>query len=129
MPNCPFDNGQMPNHVVNMQKTFADAFNDHLERTGLPVTELARKSGVNKDALYKLKYRKTKNMTVDEAIRVAAAFGETVEEFMGLSPAQIREGLAEQVARLSPREQAILEASIAAILAQRDESEETSNGA
>lgn len=102
-----------------MQKTFSEAFNEHLEKTGARVTDIANKSGVKKDSLYALKRGTTRNMGVDDAIRVAAAFGETVEEFMGLSPAQVRDQLAEQIARLTPQEQAILEASLAAILSQR----------
>lgn len=103
-----------------MHKNFSEALIEHLDRTGKQVTEIAKKSGVRKDALYSLKYGKSLNMAVDDAIRVAAAFGETVEEFMGLNPVQIRDQLSEQLARLTPQEQAILEASLAALLSQRD---------
>jgi plasmid maintenance system antidote protein VapI len=106
-----------------MHKTFSDAFNEHLEKTGARVTNIATKSGVKKDSLYALKRGTTRNMGVDDAIRVAAAFGETVEEFMGLSPAQVRDQLVEQIARLTPSEQAILEASLTAILSQREGSD------
>jgi len=106
-----------------MQKTFSEAFNEHLDRTGARVTDIANKSGVKKDSLYALKRGTTRNMGVDDAIKVAAAFDETVEEFMGLSPAQVRNQLAEQIARLTPSEQAILEASLTAILSQREGSE------
>ncbi len=113
-----------------MQKTFSEAFNEHLEKTGARVTDIANKSGVKKDSLYALKRGTTRNMGVDDAIRVAAAFGETVEEFMGLSPAQVRDQLAEQIARLTPQEQAILEASLAAILSQRaDDNQAAPQGA
>lgn len=103
-----------------MHRTFSEAFIRHLETTGARVTDIAKKSGVKKDSLYALKRGTTRNMAVDDAIRVAAAFGETVEEFMGLSPVQVRDQLAEQIGRLSPSEQAILEASLSAILSQRD---------
>ncbi|HDZ82786.1 MAG TPA: hypothetical protein ENH56_16345 [Roseobacter sp.] len=99
-----------------MQKTFSQAFIEHLEQSDLKVTEIAIRAGVSKDALYSLKYGKSQNMAVDDAIRVAAVFGKKVEEFLGLSEAQIRSTLAEKVARLSSREQAILEASLDAIL-------------
>ncbi len=107
-----------------MQKTFSQAFNEHLEKTGARVTDIANKSGVKKDSLYALKRGTTRNMGVDDAIRVAAAFGETVEEFMRLSPEQVRNQLAEQIARLTPQEQAILEVSLTAILSQRADADQ-----
>lgn len=111
-------------------KTFADALREHIERTGATVTQIARGSGVNRDALYALKQGKSQNMIVDDAIRVANYFGLTVEEFMGLSPAQVRDQLVEQIARLTQQEQAILEASLTAILSQRaDADQSTSQGA
>lgn len=105
-------------------KTFADALREHIERTGATVTQIARGSGVNRDALYALKQGKSQNMIVDDAIRVANYFGLTVEEFMGLSPAQVRDQLVEQIARLTPQEQAILEASLTAILSQRADADQ-----
>ena len=101
-----------------MEKTFSKAFIEHLEKSDMKVTAVAVQSGVSKDALYSLKYGKSQNMAVDDAIRVAAVFGETVEEFLGLSASQIRSTLAEKVARLSAREQSILEASLDAILSE-----------
>ncbi|KMW56954.1 hypothetical protein AIOL_001912 [Candidatus Rhodobacter oscarellae] len=79
---------------------------------------------MNRDALYALKQGKSQNMIVDDAIRVANYFGLTVEEFMGLSPAQVRDQLAEQIDRLTPQEQAILEASLTAILSQRADADQ-----
>ncbi len=101
-----------------MRKSFSQAFIEHLEQSNLKVTEVAIRAGVSKDALYSLKYGKTQNMAVDDAIMVAAVFGKTVEEFLGLSEAQIRSSLAEKVAQLTGREQAILEASLDAILSE-----------
>lgn len=100
-----------------MSKTFSDAFNEHLASTGAKVTDIAGKSGVKPDALYSLKYGKSRNMNVEDAIRVAQYFGETVEQFMGLAPGQVRDTLVEQIAQLSPREQKLLEVSLASILA------------
>lgn len=104
-----------------MQKTFSEAFIEHLDKTGKKVTEIARTSGVPKDALYSLKYGKTRNMGVEDAMRVAAAFGETIEEFMGVSTGQVRDRLLIQMAQLTERERALLEAALAAVLANRDQ--------
>lgn len=120
MGNFPFEVGKCPKYNIQMHKSFSAAFIAHLDTTGAKVTDIARSSGVPKDALYSLKYGKSRNMGVEDAIRVAAAFGETVEEFMGLSPSQPSTGLSEQMAKLTAREQRLLEASLAAILADRD---------
>ena len=103
-----------------MHKTFSQALIEHLENTGVRVTEIAAATGVHKDALYKLKYGKTRNMSVDDAIKVAAFFGETVEEFMGIGPGALRDTLMDQIAQLSESERQIFEASLKAVLAARD---------
>lgn len=104
---------------ITMKQTFADAFRAHLERSDLKVTDVALRSGVNKDALYALKRGTTRNMAVDDAIRVAKAFGMSVEVFMGLQPAPVRSHLATQVDQLSDREAQVLAASLDALLAAR----------
>lgn len=110
---------RFPSKYDRAMKTFSDAFVEHLEKTGAKVTTIARAAGVTKDALYAVKRGTTQNMAVDDAIRVAAAFGETIEEFMGLNPLQIRDGLAEQLAQLTDAERAVIEATIRAFLENR----------
>ena len=116
----PIDIGRLANYGDFMAKTFCEAFNEHLEASGVKITEIANATGVNKDSLYKLKYGRTRNMGVDDAIKVAAFFGETVEEFMGVGPGGLRDVLLEKIAQLSERERRILEVSITAVLASRD---------
>ena len=84
------------------------------------MTDIAARANVSKEALYALKRGTTKNMAVGDAIRVANAFGETVEEFMGMTPTQVRDSLVTQLSQLTERERALLEASLTAILAGRD---------
>ena len=62
--------------------TFAAAFRAHLTASGRQIREISRTSGVPHDALYSLKYGKSRNMGVNDAIRVAQAFGMTFEQFM-----------------------------------------------
>ncbi len=109
-----------------MSKTFSQAFNDHLSEANVKITEVARGSGVTKEALYSLKYGKTRNMSVDDAIKVAAYFGETVEEFMGQKPRRLRDALLDQIQQLSERERRILEVSLKAVLAEREVDVESS---
>jgi len=65
-----------------MGKTFRIAFIEALEMTGLSVAEVARKSGVSKDQLNKLKQRDNAKTNVDDAKLVANAFGYTLDEFL-----------------------------------------------
>lgn len=65
-----------------MVKTFRDAFLESLEITGLSVSQVAKKSGVSKDQLNKLKQRDNAKTNVDDAKLVANAFGYTLDEFL-----------------------------------------------
>lgn len=98
-----------------MEKNFTEAFNQRLNETGLKVSDIAKLSGVNSEALYKVKYGKTQNMKVQDAVRVAAAFGETIEEFMGFTPKIARDQLNDQIAKLTPLERETLLATIKAL--------------
>lgn len=100
--------------MTENKKTFADAFNEHVRRTARDITEIARTSGLNKDTLYAMRRGNTRNMSVDNAIKVAKAFDMTVEEFMGLSPAQIHDGLLAEIALLDPQSRSTLEAALRA---------------
>ena len=104
-----------------MHKTFSDAFIAHLKDSNERVTVIAKNAGVTKEALYSLKYSKTLNMGVDEAIRVAAYFGKTVEEFMGLAQPRLNDALIRRIESLSPRERDLLQAAIDAFLAKPDQ--------
>jgi len=124
MGKLPVDFGQFPNYVGDMRKNFREAFIEHLERTGAKVTEIAAATGINKDSLYALKRGTTMNMNVRDAILVAKFFGESVEEFMGMGRAALRDSLLEQISQLSEKEREILEASVRAVLAARSRDEE-----
>lgn len=110
--------GLSTNYGMHMIKTFSHIFNEHLEGYAGKITDIASATGVSKEALYSLKYGKTLNMNVNEAIKVARFFGETVEQFMGLSPKQALSNLEERMALLPETERALLENSIAFALAQ-----------
>lgn len=117
MGNFPLARIERLKYLAYMEKTFAEAFVEHLSSTGARVTDIAKKSGVDKDALYSLKYGKTRDMSVRDAIKVASAFGMTVEEFLGITTPEIDDALNRKLKSLSPRERALLSASIEAFLA------------
>ncbi|WP_412550262.1 helix-turn-helix domain-containing protein [Shimia sp. MIT910701] len=66
----------------SMERTFRDAFLVELGASGLSVAEVARRSGVSKDQLNKLKQRDSAKTNVDDARRVAEAFGKTLDQFL-----------------------------------------------
>lgn len=102
-----------------MEKSFSEALIMHIETSGRSVSEIAAAAGVNRDALYKVRSGKTKNMAVDDAVKVAAAFGKTIEEFMGLNEARVKSELQQQLDLLTDQERALLLGSIKAVVGQR----------
>jgi transcriptional regulator with XRE-family HTH domain len=97
------------------QTAFAAALEAHLSEHAEDLTSLANRAGVSRNALYKVRYGKTKSPSVDIAIKVARAYGETVEEFMGLTPVEIRDELLAEIAQLSPSERSVLHAALMAL--------------
>lgn len=73
-----------------MENAVSDAFIKHQRTSGLTVAEIAERSGVRQDTLYKVRAGKSKNMQVHEAVRVAQTFGMSVEDFMAFPTAQAK---------------------------------------
>ncbi len=100
-------------------KTFSQAFQEHLEASERSVRDVAAASGVNYDALYKLKYGKTQNMAVDDAGRVARVFDKSVEEFLDVEDILGKDELRGLLRKLTSSEQQFLLGSVKAIMATR----------
>ncbi len=99
--------------------SFQQALTRHIEEANEDVTTLAKRADVSRDALYKVIYGKTKSPNLEIIIRVARAYGKTVEEFMGIAPARVQDDLIDEISRLAPSERAVLQASLKALRAQR----------
>ncbi|PIE15154.1 MAG: hypothetical protein CSA68_07330 [Rhodobacterales bacterium] len=65
-----------------MEKTFRQAFIEALEKSGLSVAQVAEKAGVSVEQLKKLKQRETAKTNVEDARRVAKAFGQSLDDFV-----------------------------------------------
>lgn len=72
----------MPDVKGDMGKTFREAFLEALEASGLTVAQVAAQSGVSYEQLKKLKQRDTSKTNVEDARRVAHAFGKKLDEFI-----------------------------------------------
>lgn len=65
-----------------MQQTFRDAFIAAIQTTGKSMRQVARDAGVSYEQLKNLAQGKAKSTNVDDAVRIAASFGTTLEEFL-----------------------------------------------
>lgn len=64
---------------------FREALIERMELTGVTAAALARKTGVSKPQIDKLRQRRSEVTNVYDAVLIARFFGQTVEEFMGIA--------------------------------------------
>ena len=64
-----------------MAVTFRESLDAAIKQTGLSVAEIARRSGITYDKLRNLRQAKSQSTNVDDAVRVAHAFGVSLEDF------------------------------------------------
>lgn len=91
-----------------MVKTFRQAFLEALDKTGITVAEVARRSKVSQEQLNKLRQRDGARTNVDDARRIAAAFGATLDEFLDELAARDRDEIARLLSELDPQERDFL---------------------
>lgn len=94
-----------------MAKTFRQALIDALKQTGRTLRSIAKESGVSYDQLKNLKQGRSQSTNVDDAIKVANAFGVTLEEFVDDQSVIIRSEIVELYNQLSEQERKFLLAS------------------
>ena len=106
-----------------MSKTFRDALIEMLEQTKMSVAELARVSGVSKDQLNKLRQRDTAKTNVEDARKIASAFGKTLDNFIGHPISKDDVDLAKVLSQLEPSERKFLINAAKAQIAARNHSQ------
>lgn len=94
-----------------MTKTFRDAFIEARKRQGWSVERVAELAKVSKEQLKKLDQGKTQKTNVDDAVKVAHAFGMTVEEFIDDHFPEEREETVRLWLQLSDQERSLLQAA------------------
>lgn len=104
-----------------MTKTFREAFIEALDRTGWSIRKVAGISGVSEEQLKKVNQGKSRSTNVDDAVKVANAFGVTLEEFLDDQTIQDRIEIVEQYLQLSPQERDFLQAAARGRRAERRE--------
>ncbi|KPD10355.1 phage repressor protein [Phaeobacter sp. 11ANDIMAR09] len=65
-----------------MQQTFRDAFLAAIKNTGKSMRQVALDAGVSYEQLKNLAQGKSKSTNVDDAVRIAASFGISLEDFL-----------------------------------------------
>ncbi|MCG3267758.1 helix-turn-helix transcriptional regulator [Yoonia sp. I 8.24] len=110
-----------------MTKTFRDALVEMLEQTKMSVAELARVSGVSKDQLNKLRQRETAKTNVEDARKIAAAFGKTLDNFIGHPISKEDVDLAKTLSQLEPSEREFLLNAAKAQIAARGQARKQSD--
>lgn len=67
--------------MLPMEKTFRDALEHALEKTGKSLRSVAIEAGVSYDQLKSLRQGKSQKTNVDDAMKVARVFGVSLEDF------------------------------------------------
>ncbi len=75
-------NAQRWGNLPLMQQTFRDAFLAAIKTTGKSMRQVALDAGVSYEQLKNLSQGKSKSTNVDDAIRIAASFGTSLESFL-----------------------------------------------
>jgi transcriptional regulator with XRE-family HTH domain len=94
-----------------MAKTFRNALLEQMEATKTPLKEVAARSGVSYEQLKKVKQREDASTNVDDARKIANAFGLTLDEFLDDRTIEARIEVVELYSRLSPDARRILQAA------------------
>ncbi len=116
---CRLTEKQSRGYYSPMMK-FRDALIHKLEETGISLRKVSEGSGVSYEQLKKLKQVESRTTNVEDAIKVAAFFGQTVDEFVAGEAAKAPDRLAGVLSQLSPEGRAFLEnAAIAQLAAEQ----------
>ena len=91
-----------------MTKTFREAFTEMVKRPEWSIRRVAALSGVSEEQLKKVNQGKSLTTNVDDAVRVANAFGLTLDEFLDDTTAIDRMRVVDLYSQLSEAERAIL---------------------
>jgi len=102
-----------------MRTRFREAMIEHLDRAGMTSAELARRSGVPKTLIDKLRQRKSEVTNVHDAMRIAQVFGRTVEEMCGVEPDPETSAIADLLSRLDPAEKSLVLSQLEGIAARK----------
>ncbi len=105
-------------YAGDMPKLFRQALIEALKHTGKPLAEVAEKAGVSYEQLKKVRQREDATTNVDDARKVANAFGVSLDEFLEDQTAQDRLEIASLYSQLSEAERRLILAAARGMRAQ-----------
>ncbi|KAJ03312.1 helix-turn-helix domain-containing protein [Sulfitobacter mediterraneus] len=103
-------------------RTFRDALLEAIAPNGPSLKAVAEAANVSYEQLKKLKQGKTQNTNVEDARRIAAYFGKTLEAFIDSPELKEDIELADLLSQLEPSERQFLLNAAKAQIAARDQS-------
>lgn len=126
--NCPQtsrDNCRLPQksalgYFCLDMKTFQQALMEAVERNGVSLRSVAEATGVSYEQLKKLKQNKSKSTNVDDAIKIAAYFGQSVDDFIDHPGLKADLDLSAVLSQLTQEERRFLLNAAKAQIAARD---------
>ena len=106
--------------AISEKQRFREALIARMDLTGVTAAELARRTGIAKSQIDKLRQRKVDATNIYDAILIARFFGQSVEDFIGMHRrAEVQDQLKDLIMMLSPEVRAIVVVQIRAIVAMR----------
>lgn len=100
--------------------SFRDALMRHMSAHDTTIAELAAGAGVSPDIIKKLRVRDQATTTAEVAMRIAAFYGKTLEQFIAGAEAGERRKLSSMLDLLSDDEVRVLASQIRGMLRDRE---------
>lgn len=102
-----------------MSGDFRSALLWHMERHETSITDLVDGSGVSRDVINKLRARADSSTTVENAVKIAAYYGKSVNQFLARREVTQEDRLATLLELLPPEARQLLAAQVEGLLRHR----------
>lgn len=102
-----------------MSGDFREALLWHMDRHGTSITELTEGAGVSRDVINKLKARADSSTTVENAVKIAAFYGKSVNQFLARREVTQEDRLATLLELLPTEARQLLAAQVEGLLRHR----------
>ncbi len=106
--------------AISEKQRFREVLIARMDMTGVTAAELARRTGIAKSQIDKLRQRKVETTNVYDAMLISRFFGQPIEEFIGMTKrADKLDEVKELISMLTPEAREMVIAQIRAVVAMR----------
>ncbi len=105
-----------------MSESFRNALMWHMERHGTKIIDLVESAGVSRDVINKLKARADSTTTVEIAVKIAAYYGKSINQFLALKEVSREDRIVTLLELLPPEAQQLLEEQVEGLVRLRNAS-------